>query len=96
MKVNNECKGNIRYVGIHGHYIDLAEDNDTENVFKCWVSFTSEMPFRQTVYLSVGKKPLNSENYHLQWEISKEKWDKIKDAQQPWRLKLSPDKLILV
>ncbi|AOT71475.1 sulfate/molybdate ABC transporter ATP-binding protein [Geosporobacter ferrireducens] len=96
LKVNHECRGDSQYVGIRSHHIDLAEDNDTENVFKCWAGFTSETPFRQTVYLSVEKKLLNSGAYHLQWEISKEKWDKIKDMPQPWHLKLSPEKLILI
>ncbi|MFZ5969216.1 MAG: sulfate/molybdate ABC transporter ATP-binding protein [Bacillota bacterium] len=96
LKVNTECKEGISHVGICGHYIDLAEEGDTENIFKCWSGFTSETPFSQTVYLSLERKPLSSQDYHLQWEVTKEKWDKIKDMQQPWYLKLNPEKLILV
>jgi len=86
---------NIDTVGIRANYIKEASETNSENVFPCWPSFVSEGPFRVTIYLSIGKKETNSEKYHLQWEISKEKWFHIKDTPLPWKIYLNPEKIML-
>ncbi|MGI6702785.1 MAG: sulfate/molybdate ABC transporter ATP-binding protein [Clostridia bacterium] len=96
LKLSAGCKRDITHVGIHTHYIELAENAEDENVVKCWASFTSETPFGMMVYLSVGSKPISSGEYQLQWEISREIWEKVKEVRQPWHVRLSSDRLILI
>lgn len=96
LKVIPVCKKDIKHVGIRAHYIEFAENIKGENIIKCRACFTSETPFGITVYLSVESEPVRSGGYQLQWEISREKWEKVKDIPQPWYLKLCSEKLILI
>jgi len=86
----------ITHVGIRAHHIALSDENAKENGFPCWPSYTSETPFRMTVYLMIGKKPLGAREYHIQWEVSREKWDELKNKPLPWSICLKPERLILI
>jgi molybdate transport system ATP-binding protein len=96
LKVNEQLSNAVRHVGIRANYLSQADGSDRENVFRCWPSFINEAPFRMTVYLALERKPANTEDYHLQWEITKEQWLTIKDQPLPWNICLKPEKLILV
>lgn len=84
----------LKYIGVRAHYIRLALENDKDNVFRCWPSFISEAPFRVTVYLFVGSEPKGKGDYHLQWDISKEKWLDIKEQPFPWNVCLGAENVI--
>lgn len=86
----------LHHVGMRANYIHLATENDRDNLIRCWPSFTSETPFRMTVYLSIGKKPKDPDDYQLQWEVTKEKWSQLENAEPPWNICLSPEKLITI
>jgi len=86
----------VQHVGFRARYVSQADGSDPENVFHCWPSFTSETPFGMTVYLSLERRPIDSEDYHLQWEMPKEQWLTLKDQPLPWSVYLNPEKLILV
>lgn len=94
LSVENALRESLEYVGIRAHYIKTVSENDIENVFDCWPSFISEAPFRVMIYLTIGKEGINSEDYHLQWDISKEKWLELKEQPLPWKICLNPDKLV--
>lgn len=94
LKTKDSLSKGLRHVGIRAHYIRLASENDKDNVFKCWPSFSSETPFRMTVYLSLGKKPSDPDDYQLQWDVSKEKWLEMQGRTLPWSICLDPEKLI--
>ncbi|MDD2534819.1 MAG: ATP-binding cassette domain-containing protein [Eubacteriales bacterium] len=66
------------------------------NVFAAWPSFTSETPFRMTIFLALGKQPAEIGDYHLQWEVSKEQWQALQNLPLPWQICLNPDQLILL
>lgn len=94
------------FVGIRAHHIefgvvdfDAASANDPadSNIFPCWPVRTSDTPFRVTVYLRLHQPPSgDSAPHHLQAEIYKEKWRKFSDQPLPWRVRLSPESLILM
>jgi molybdate transport system ATP-binding protein len=94
LSVKEPLKEGLGYVGIRANYIRAASEADAENVFDCWPVFTSETPFRVTVYLSVGKERANGKDYHLQWEVSKDKWFELKERPVPWRICLNPSRLM--
>lgn len=81
------------YVGIRANDITMYEEGSrNENVFDCRPAFISETPFRITVYLYIENSSSGSKDYHLQWEVSREKWNSIKDAPLPWKISLSPER----
>jgi molybdate transport system permease protein len=88
------------HVGIRAHHIDFAEspgpDAATENVFPCWLVRWSETPFRITLYLKLHQPPGEANEYHLQAEIFKEKWQRFREQPFPWHVRLSPDSLFLL
>ncbi len=85
------------YVGIRANDITMCDDGSrNENVLYCRPAFTSETPFRMTVYLYIENSSAGSKDYHLQWEVSKEKWNRIKDAPMPWKICLSPERTFIM
>ncbi|HKV28730.1 MAG TPA: sulfate/molybdate ABC transporter ATP-binding protein [Candidatus Acidoferrales bacterium] len=88
-----------KYVGIRAHYIDFLEAascvSSRANAFPCWLVRTSETPFRITLYLRLHSAPGETGEHHLQAELFKEKWVRMKEHPQPWHAQLSPESLLL-
>jgi molybdate transport system permease protein len=83
-------------VGIRAHQVSFVTECDRENTFPCWIASTVETPHRVTLYLKLHSPPNNSQDYHLQAEVFKEKWRAIKDNPFPWYVHLEPIRLILM
>jgi len=87
----------LAYVGIRAHQIRFIDDpHANENVFSCWLVSTSETPHRMTVFLKFNTQPNHLQDYHLQAEVFKEKWEALKQKPLPWRIQLDPLRLILL
>jgi len=86
----------LAYVGIRAHQISFVRECDRENTFPCWIASTVETPHRVTLYLKLHSPPHNSQDYHLQAEVFKEKWRAIKDFSFPWYVHLDLIRLILM
>ena len=86
------------HVGIRAHYIEFLESSPassgTENVFPCWLTRASETPFRITLYLRLHEPPRNAEDFHVQAEVFKEKWQRFRDRPFPWHVRFSPESLM--
>ncbi len=95
LNVKQNMDNNLKHVGMRAHYIRQASDKNQDNVFNCWPSFVSEGPFKVTIYLAIGNKPKDIEYYHLQWEITKEKWFELKKESVPWKIYIDSDKLLV-
>lgn len=85
----------VSHVGIRANHIRIAKEQEN-NVFELWPIYTSEAPFRITIYLSTAKLEEGSKHYQLQWEMSKDRYMEIKDLPLPWRVYLDPEKLICI
>ena len=83
-------------VGIRAHQLSFVSGCDRENTFACWIASTVETPHRVTLYLKLHSPPNDSQDYHLQAEVFKEKWRAIKDNPFPWYVHLEPIRLILM
>jgi molybdate transport system permease protein len=85
-------------VGIRAHYIEFLESapggGATENVFPCWLTRASETPFRVTLYLRLHQPPRDAEDFHVQAEAFKEKWQRFRDRPLPWHVRFSPDSVM--
>ncbi|MBE9204224.1 molybdate ABC transporter permease subunit [Synechocystis salina LEGE 06099] len=88
------------HIGIRAHQIRFLDrfdqDHSPINTFPGWVVWTSETPHRMTVYLKLGAPPLDTDDYHLQAEVFKEKWQMLHHRPQPWFVHLEPDRLMLL
>jgi molybdate ABC transporter permease protein len=85
-------------VGIRAHQISLMPDPDPSlnNTFPCWLASTSETPHRMTLFLKLNTEPQNPQDYHVQAEMFKEKWQATKDCPLPWYIRFDPLRLILL
>ncbi|KAM3094990.1 molybdate ABC transporter permease subunit [Phormidesmis sp. 146-12] len=80
-------------IGIRAHQISLTTDPD-DYTYPCWLAATSETPHRMTLFLKFKSVATDSQDYHVQAEIFKEKWTVLKDQPFPWYARL--DRLILM
>ena len=85
----------LSYVGIRANHIRMAK-NEENNVVELLPVYTSEAPFRITVYLSTDKPEVKTRDFQLQWEMSKDRWEELKVRPLPWKVYLDPDKLICI
>jgi molybdate transport system permease protein len=90
----------LAYAGIRAHHVGFVESpasgGSRENVFPCWLAGTSETPFRITLYLHLHKPPSAGAAHHLQAEIPRERWPKLRDLPFPWHAQLPPESLLLL
>ncbi|MBX9253882.1 molybdate ABC transporter permease subunit [Desmonostoc muscorum CCALA 125] len=96
LQVVEPINSQLSHVGIRAHQFIFTNDSSQDNTFPCWVVRTSETPHRITLFLKLHSAGKNSQDYHLQAEVFKEKWVTIKDQPFPWYVRLDPLRLILM
>lgn len=99
LKVIEPIPEPLAYIGIRAHQITFPQDSNQEkpeNTFSCWLAHTSETQHRMTLYIKLNSPPNSPQDYHLQAEVFKEKWVKLKDLPFPWQVHLHPLRLILM
>jgi molybdate transport system permease protein len=101
LQMAEEIVAPAAFVGIRAHHIDFtdsggASSSHSENTFPCWLLSTSEGPFSITLYLALREPRAQSPAHQLQAEISKENWQHFRQRPFPWRVRLSPEALILM
>ncbi|MDJ0674748.1 MAG: molybdate ABC transporter permease subunit [Calothrix sp. MO_167.B42] len=84
------------YIGIRAHQISFTDNPERENTFPCWLVRSSETPHRMTLFLKLHSPPNNSQDYHLQAEVFKEKWMAIRDKPLPWYVCLESMRLMVM
>src|SRR5919202_1128827 len=83
-------------VGIRAHQIAFTNQPNQENTFPCWLVQAIETPHRMTLYLKLNSSASHPQDYHLQAEVFKEKWESFKGQPYPWHIRLDPLRLILL
>ena len=96
LQVIESIPASLSYIGIRAHHLNFTHDPSCENTFPCWLVTTIETPHRMTLYLKLNSSPTNPQDYHLQAEVFKEKWELLKDRPFPWYVCLDPVRLILM
>jgi len=84
------------HVGIRAHHLTFSEQPQSENTFPCWLVWTSETPHRMTLYLKLGQPPIDLDDYHLQAEVFKEKWERLQNRPFSWFVCLEALQLLLL
>lgn len=96
LKVFEPVPDRLAYVGIRAHQIRFIDHLSQGNSFPCWVVSTSETPHRMTVFLKFNTPPSHPQDYHVQAEVFKEKWETLKQKPLPWCVQLEALRLILL
>ena len=86
----------LSHVGFRAHQFTFPETNNHPNTFPCWLAMTSETQHRMTLYLKLHRPSNSPDDYHLQAEVFKEKWAKLRSRPFPWFVHLAPERLILL
>ncbi len=94
--LKKEVPDDISYLGIRAHYLEMNEQPGDKNTFQCWSVFTSEALFNIKVYLKFSSPERDTKNYDILWDIPKEEWKLIKDKPLPWKIRINPEKVILM
>ena len=86
---------NAIWMGIRAHHIRFLSQASAINTFSGWIAAISETQHRVTLYIKLHSQPESAQDYHLQVEVYREKWETInRDA--PLYIQLHPDHLILM
>lgn len=93
---DTEIKSDIGYAGIRANHIEPAPDDSCENCFPVWIADESQSPFRTTLYLKIGSAPNHLDDYHIQWEISRNQREIIDNAAPPLYIFLHPRQIFFV
>lgn len=96
VKTDSKIGGEKGFAGIRANHIGLAEDGSLENCFPVWIAAESAGPFRTSLYLKIGSPPRSPDDYHLQWEISREQRGGILALPEPFRVWLDPQRVFFV
>ncbi|NJK56371.1 MAG: molybdate ABC transporter permease subunit [Pleurocapsa sp. SU_5_0] len=84
------------YVGIRAHQLIFPDTDKEVNTFPCWLATISETQHRMTLYLKLNQPANYPEDYHLQAEVVKDQWLKLKARAFPWKIQLHPVKIMLL
>ena len=86
----------LEYVGIRAHQLIFPKIDSKPNTFPCWLANISETQHRMTLYLKLNQSANNSEDYHLQAEVIKDKWLELKGNPFPWKIQLNPIRIMML
>lgn len=98
LQVVEAIPANLTDVGIRAHQISITPRSNASlnNSFPCWLAATSETPHRMTLFLKLNTPPADEQDYDVQAEVFKEKWQAIKDHPFPWYARFDPLRLMLM
>lgn len=96
LKVAEKIKDVRSYAAIRAHYISFDDKGDLENTFKCCLNHVIESPFTVSVYLDILGDKTYTRTKSLHLEIEKETWNRLKKKNQPWNIKIPPEKILLL
>jgi molybdate transport system permease protein len=101
LRVAAEVAAPPAFAGIRAHLIEFSEVVESsfardENTFPCWLVRSVEGPFSITLYLALQEPRAESASHHVQAEISKEKWQRLRDQPLPWHVRLAPEAVFLM
>ena len=83
------------WLGVRAHHIQFSVRPGKSNTFPAWIAAVSETQHRVTVYLKLHGAPVSAQDYHLQAEVYREKWNRLKDT-VPLFVRFDPACLILM
>ncbi|MCJ2541903.1 molybdate ABC transporter permease subunit [Thermostichus vulcanus] len=83
------------HIAIRAHHLALRRDGSLPNTFPAWLVKWSETPHRFTLFFKLNSPPSHSQDYHLQAEVLRERWQEMQNWGSPWWLQLDPSHLMM-
>jgi ABC-type sulfate/molybdate transport systems ATPase subunit len=83
------------YAAIRANHLEMDSSGKDTNVVSCRIAGFSESLFSMIIFLVPENLSSDDENAVLQWEVLKDKWLKIKDIPQPWKIYIDPEKMFV-
>ncbi|BAU63546.1 molybdate ABC transporter, inner membrane subunit [Stanieria sp. NIES-3757] len=96
LEVIEPPSSSLAFLGIRAHQILFPDTNTEANTFPCWLATISETQHRMTLYIKLHQPPESPDDYHLQAEVFKEKWQELKKRPFPWDIQLHPLRIMLL
>ncbi|NJM56564.1 MAG: molybdate ABC transporter permease subunit [Synechococcales cyanobacterium RU_4_20] len=97
LRVMEAIPDRLAYVGFRAHQFRFVNElTDQDNTVPCWLVSISETPHRMTLFLKFNTPPTHLQDYDVQAEVFKEKWEKLKQNAQPFYVQLESLNLILL
>ncbi|NER83634.1 MAG: molybdate ABC transporter permease subunit, partial [Leptolyngbya sp. SIO1D8] len=96
LQVVDPIPPNLAYLGIRAHHIKFMRQANQPNTFPAWLAMISETQHRVTVYIKLHRQPESPQDYHLQAEVYRERWELLKSRPFPWNVQLNPTHIIMM
>ncbi len=96
LEVIDPIPTDLSYLGIRAHHIRFPKRATQSNTFPGWLATTSETQHRVSLYIKLHSKPASPQDYHLQAEVYREKWELLQSRPFPWNIRLDPTNLIMM
>ena len=96
LQVNGPIPLQLLHLGIRAHHVQFAKTLDSPNTFPGWLAMITETQHKVTLYLKLHSAPHSPQDYHLQAEVYREKWEQLSDRPGPWSIHLDPARLIMM
>ena len=84
------------HIGVRAHHIQFPHHLDLDNTFPGWLAMVSETQHRVTLYIKLHSESSSSEDYHLQAEVYRDKWQQLQQRSLPWPVQLAPQVIIVM
>jgi molybdate transport system permease protein len=96
LEVMDPIPTGLAYVGFRAHHIQFLKRGNQSNTFPGWLAMISETQHRVSLYIKLHSEPTSAEDYHIQAEVYREKWDLLRSRPFPWNIRLDPVHLIMM
>lgn len=96
LRVIDPIPPHTSYLGIRAHHIQFPMQACSSNTFPGWLAMISETQHRVTLYIKLHSQPESAQDYHLQAEVYREKWEWLSSRSFPWQVQLDPIHLMML
>lgn len=94
LNVSRPLSSDTGYVGLRAHHIKCLQQPGELNTFPGWLAMITETQHRVTLYIKLHSAPKSPQDYHLQAEVYRDKWESLKTHPFPWGISLDSASLI--
>ncbi len=95
LQVEHPIPKNLSQIGIHAHAITFTKNESGVNIFPVWLAKYSEFPNKVIAYLKLHSTINNSEDYHLEVEVTFSQWQQLQQLALPWQIQLPANQIIM-
>lgn len=96
LTVNEPIPTGLFHLGMRAHHIGFLPQAHQPNTFPGWLAMRTETQHRISLYIKLHTPPESPQDYHLQVEVYREKWETLKQEAFPWHVQLAPEHLMMM